>query len=232
MRKDGPLRLDVNHHCPHSVYRRDPIPALVHGRPGDLENPLGVGREFREDWLPRSRLDGAHHPRDEFGVVPHLRSDPLDVRTAQVQLIAREVLTVDCPDDLGELGGTPPENGDDDGGGGGVAPLQRVEALREARRVRIRETNGVDRARIKGHDSRVRVPLLGFRPMDLETAPPAPASIAERRDSTDSPATPDARSVGFANLRPASPTERSISLKLVLVAPPRRFKSGTTSQRS
>src|SRR5947209_30225 len=63
-------------------------------------------------------------------------------------------------------------------------------------------------------------PLLGFRPMDLETAPPAPASIAERRDSTDSPATPDARSVGFANLRPTSPTERSISLKLVLVATP------------
>src|SRR2546425_7887424 len=157
MRKDGPLRLDVNHHCPDRVYRRDSVHAFVHGRPGDLENPLGVGREFREDWLPRRGLDGPHHPRDEFRVVPHLRSDPLDVGTAQVQLVAREVLTVERLDDLAELGGTPPEYGDDDGGAG-VAPLQRVEALREARRARIGETDGVDRARIKGHASRGGVP--------------------------------------------------------------------------
>src|SRR5712691_154742 len=109
MRKDGPLSLDVDHNRPDRVYRRDSVHALVHGRPSDLENPLCVRGEFREDWLPRRRLDGPDHPRDEFGVVPHLRSDPLDVRTAQVQLIAREVLTVERPDDLGELGGTPPK---------------------------------------------------------------------------------------------------------------------------
>src|SRR5438309_7843453 len=63
-------------------------------------------------------------------------------------------------------------------------------------------------------------PLLGFKPMDLETAPPAPASIAESRDSADSPATPDARSVGFASRTPATSTERSISLKPVVVTPP------------
>src|SRR5438309_1811612 len=63
-------------------------------------------------------------------------------------------------------------------------------------------------------------PLLGFKPMDLETAPPAPALIAESRDSTDSPATPDARSVGFASRTPATSTERSISLKPVVVTPP------------
>src|SRR5438093_6783173 len=109
------MRLDVDHHCPDRVYRRDSVHALVHGRLSDLENPFGFRGEFREDWLLRRRLDGSDHPRDEFRVAPHLCSDPLDVRTAQVQLIAREVLAVECPDDLGELGGTPAEYGDDDG---------------------------------------------------------------------------------------------------------------------
>src|SRR3989442_8212037 len=124
MRKDGPMRLDVDNHCPDRVYRRDSVHALVHGRPSDLENPLGVRGEFREDWLPRRGLDGSDNPRDEFRVVLHLCSDPLDVRTAQVQLIASEVLAVERPDDLGELGGTPPEYGDDDES---VTALQRVE---------------------------------------------------------------------------------------------------------
>src|SRR5207244_4698799 len=121
-----------------------------HCRLSDLENPLGVRGEFREDWLIRRRLDGLDHPRDELGVVPHLCSDPFDVRTAQVQLVAREVLAVERPDDLGELGGTPAEYGDDEGG---VTALQRVETLREDRSARVGENNCVDRARVKANGS-------------------------------------------------------------------------------
>src|SRR3989442_14928840 len=75
------------------------------------------GESFAKTGFPVADLTALTTLATSSGVVPHLRSDSLDVRTAQVQLIAREVLAVERLDDLGEFGGSPAEYRDDDGGG-------------------------------------------------------------------------------------------------------------------